>query len=161
MPADSVIKAVENLIAGLTAANFPALAVPPVWLDEAPQQGTTGSQQHPPYIIISDANATDPGWDLETNAVTPGQFTLTAYSRSLGDADAIMKAVLWNGVAPNLRAGLAFATLSLNPPLYAMSGAVTPTKNRSKYAGFLDYEGKRVHQVEQDFEYEVQLRGTG
>lgn len=160
MAADSVLKAVENLIAGLTAASFPSSTIPPVWFDEAPQQGTTGTQQHPPYIILEDGGG-EPGWDYETNAVSRGKFTLTVYDRSLGTCDSIMKAVLWNGQNPNLRQGLAFATLDVNPPLYAMAGAVTPTRDQHSYAGYLDYEGKRVHRYSQDFEYEVMIRGTG
>jgi hypothetical protein len=160
MPADSVIKAVENLIAGLTAANFPALSVPPVWLDQAPLQGATGSQQHPPYIIIVDKGG-KPAWDTETNAVISGAFTISAYSRTLGDADLMMKAVLWNGAIPSLRLGLAFANISINPPLYTMGGAMTPTTDKHGYAGFQDYEGKRVHFASQDFEYQLTLRGTG
>lgn len=158
MPADSYIKAVENLIAGLTAGNFPGSAVPAVYFDEAPQANPAGTaQQRAPYIVLEDDGSTY-RWDFEDNAIAEGGFTLKCYARTLADADAMLKAVMFNGQNPNQRAGLAMATLSFNAPLYPM--AVRPTKGRRGYAG-PDYQGHRVHVAEQAFECVVELRGTG
>lgn len=160
MVADSVIKAVENLIAGLNPVNFPGGVLPPVFFDEAPQEGATGAQQRPPYVIISDKGSTSQ-WDMETNAIDiPSSFSLEVYAVSLGDCDLIMKAIMWNGANPNQRLGLAFATLDLNPPLYAMPGGVIPTTDQHNYAG-LNYQAKRVHKYVQNFQVQSYLRGTG
>lgn len=157
MAADSYIKAVEDLIAGLTPTLFPGNVVPPIWFDEAPQQTGAGAQQHTPYIILRDGGGTAQ-WDEAVNAYTPSTFTLEVYDRSLGVCDSIMKAILWNGQNPNLKLGLAFATLSLNAPLYSI--VVMPTTDQHSYAG-VDYQGQRVHKYAQSFDVTVGLRGTG
>lgn len=165
MPSDSVIAAVIAKYKALTAANFPNITLPPIWLDEAPQEDLIGNQLRPPYTIIKDDGG-KPKWTFGTlpgdpgqNAIIAGEFALEVYYVSLADCDTAMNAILWNGALPNLRLGLAFCTLSLNSPLKSMS--VVPTSDQRKYAGFLDYLGNRVHFARQEFRTQVALAGQG
>lgn len=152
--ADSVIKAVENLIGTLNAGVFPNGVIPPVWLDEAPGQNTPNSQAQPPYIIIRDDGGRY-AWDFKTSAIQKGGFKLEAYALTLADSDAIMKALLFNGRPSASRDGVAFATLTLNAQLYSMS--VMPTTDKREYTG-MNYQGARVHRTSQEFVTQVGLR---
>ena len=164
MASGTVIAAVIAKYGTLSAANFPDASRPSIWLDEAPQQDGAGAQLKTPYTIIRD-ESNDPEWTFGTNG-TPGQnalldegFRLEVYYTSLANCNAAMAAILWNGAIPNARAGLAFATLTLDSPLKGLS--VVPTKSRSEYAGFLDYQGKRVYKVWQQFKAPTALAGEG
>lgn len=159
MASGSTIAAVIAKYETLTAGNFPSSSRPPIWLDEAPQSGTAGAQQRPPFVIIEDLGGRY-DWTTESEGVENGSFKLTTYYNSLADADMAMSAILWNGAAPNSRQGIAFMTLDLTAPLYGMTAAVTPTTNQRRYAG-LDHAKNPVHAVEQVFEASQQTRGTG
>lgn len=165
MASGSIISAVEAFIPTLTAANFPNSIIPPIWLDEAPQEGPTGSQLRAPYLIIKDDGG-KPKWTFGTNGGTPGQnaisegrFTLEAYYLSLADCDQAMNAILWNGATPNDRLGLAFATLALESPYKCL--AIKPELDQRRYSGFQDLNGKRVHMARQDFSTQVAIGGSG
>lgn len=162
MASGSVIAAVMTKYGTLSAANFPNSTLPPIWLDEAPQEGTTGAQQRPPYVIIRDGGGEDQ-WDTEVNAVTPGTFTLEVYysgTNALANCDTAMNAILWNGANPNLVQGIGFMTLDLTPPLYGLAYAVLPTTDQHSYAG-IDYAGQRTYKLAHDFRATYQTRGTG
>ena len=163
MPYQSIIGAVVAKYGTLTAANFPNATRPPIWLDEAPQEGPTAAQQRLPYVIIKDGGGTDQ-WDMEVNAVTPGTISLEIYyadgSDPLGDCDAALKAILWNGLNPNQVAGIAFMTPDLAAPQYGMARSVMPTRSKREYAG-VNLEDKRVYKVTQEFDVISNTRGTG
>lgn len=165
MAESSVLAAVMAKYGTLSAAGFPGSEVPSIWLDEAPQEGSTGSQLKPPYVIIRDGGGRDE-WDFETNAITPGSFSLDVYYADDGTSsgvtlcDQAMAAIFWNNVAPNLRSGIAFMTCDLVAPLYGMDGAVIPTTDQHSYAG-LNFQGKRVYKYTHDFDVTYQTRGTG
>ncbi len=162
MPYSSVIAAVMAKYGALNASNFPGDVLPPIFLDEAPQQTGASAQQRPPYTIIRDGGGEDQ-WDTEVNAVTPGTFTLEVYYSSadaVGDCDTAMNAILWNGANPNQIQGIGFMTLDLTPPLYGMGYAVVPTTDQHNYAG-LDYAGQRTYKLAHDFRATYQTRGTG
>jgi hypothetical protein len=162
-----VIAAIVAKYETLTATLFPgglSTSRPPIWLDEAPQEGATGSQQRVPYTIIEDLGGTSK-WTFGTDSGTPGQnailngaFALEVYYVSLGDCDTAMGAILWNGLKPNARNGLAFATLTLTTPYQWMSAV--PTTDQHSYAGF-DYLDQRVHKLRQKFKTQVALVGEG
>jgi hypothetical protein len=165
----SHITAVQGVYAGLTAAAFPGAARPAgPFLDEAPTTDGSGVRLPPPYVVLRDEGAT-PAWTFTGNAgvAVPGQnalvtgtFCLEAYALSLGDCDAIVKVVLWNGSAPNLRAGLAFASFTLDTPLRGLAGAVVPTKTQRGYAGY-SHTGLRVHVTKQWFKVQYAIAGDG
>lgn len=165
MAAGSIIAGSIDLYNTLTASNFPGSTRPPIWLDEAPQQTGTGTQQRLPYVIIEDHGG-NPKWTFTSsvattygqNAIVYDEFSITAYAASLGDCDTIMAAILWNGSTPNARAGLAFAVLSLSSPLRGMT--VIPGQTQANYAG-LNYQGQRAYKIRQDFRAEASLSGTG
>lgn len=150
MASGSVIAAVVAKYETLTAANFPGASRPSIWLDEAPQEDGSGGQLRPPWVIVRDGGGV-PRWDTGQNARVVSKFTLEVYANTLADADTIMAAILWNGSAPSVKAGLAFATLILAAPSYAEASAVYPRGDRRSLAG-LDFQAARMHKVAQDFE---------
>lgn len=162
----SYIRAAQAVYDGLTAANFPGGSLPPgPYLDEAPVTGSGGDRLPPPYVVIRDLGS-EAQWTFTSrspagpgqNALVVGGFVLEAYALTLGDCDSIMAAVLWNGQAPNSRAGLAFAALSLTAPLRGLS--VVPTKDQRAYAGY-DRAGARVHVAKQWFKVTTSISGDG
>jgi len=167
MPYGSAIAACMAKYDTLSAANFPGASRPPIFLDEAPQEGSTGQQQRTAYVILEDISG-DPEWTFVQGPATTGQdgiidesFTLQVFyagTNALANCDTAMNAILWNGSVPNTRAGLAFCQLDLASPLRSMM--VIPKKSLSKYEG-LDYLDRPVYSVRQWFKVMTQLVGAG
>jgi len=168
VPYGSVIAAVMAKYAGLNASLFADGVIPPIYLDEAPQEGGAAAQLRPPYTILVDESG-DPEWTFVNGPQTTGQdgildegFSIEVYysgaSNALANCDAAIAAILWNGSVPNSRAGLAFCTLDLSSPLRSMS--VIPKKSRSKWQG-LDYRELPTYSVKQWFKAPTQLVGAG
>lgn len=160
MPADSAIKAIQNKYLTLDPAAFPGGVRPPgPFLDEAPQSfQTPGVTSEPPYVILVDGGespttdgSSEPWATGLVKTALEGTFTLKVYYKDLGQADACMKAILFNGQAPELKQGLAFCTLDVNPPLVSMPYNCIPGRSFRKYAGFA-INNERVHMVVQEFE---------
>lgn len=165
----SHITAVQGVYDGLTGSNFPGGAR---WkgpfLDEAP--ATAADQQlRPPYVVMRDLGA-DANWTFTgdagkgtpgQNALVVGEFVIETYALSLGDCDAAMAAILWNGQVPNNRAGLAMASFTLAAPLKGIAGAVVPTKCQRSYAGKPGQTGARVHVTKQWFKVKTAISGDG
>jgi hypothetical protein len=165
----SYITAVQGVYDGLTAALFPGAARPAgPFLGEAPQTTAAGARQGLPYVVLVDEGSA-PKWTFTGNAglATPGQnavvvgtFRIEAYALSLGDCDSIVKVVLWNGSVPNSRAGLAFASFTLDTPQKGVAGAVVPTRTQRDYAG-RDLNGAPVHVTKQWFTVTTAISGDG
>lgn len=164
----SVIAAVMAKYDTLTPTLFPDHVLPPIYLDEAPQEGTTAQQLRPPYVILVDESG-KPEWTFKQGAASVGQdgildesFSLEVFysgqTNALANCDAAVNAILWNGAVPNSRAGLAFCQLDLASPLRSMM--VIPGKSLSKYQG-LDYRGAPAYSVKQWFKAPTQLVGAG
>lgn len=160
MAADSAIKAIINKYLTLDATAFPGGVRPPgLYLDEAPQSfQTPGVSSTPPYVIIVDGgeepftDGSNEPWAIGTvKTALQGSFTLRIYYKDLGQADACLKAILFNGQDPELKAGLAFCTLDVNLPLVSMPYNCIPRRSFRKYAGFA-IDNERVHMVVQEFE---------
>lgn len=151
----SPISAVLSLYDSLTAANFPSGSRPSIYLDEAPLYD--GGQTRVPFVILRDDGQT-PTWSFEADGVYAGGFTLSVYYRTLADCDTALNAILWNGSNPNVKAGLAFATLTITAPTYHQR--VMPGKIQRAFAG-LDYQGQRVHRATCEFDLMYTIRGTG
>ena len=166
MPYTTDVAAIIAKYDTLTAANFPNATRPPLWLDEAPAEGTTGATQRIPYAIIDD-DGTEYEWTFGTtgmpaspgeNAILRGRVTITVYYDSLANASQAMDAILWNGSLPNARAGIAFMTMDLSSPYRSMT--VKPEKSENKYAGF-SYQAKPVYRVSTTFRTLIGLYGAG
>lgn len=164
----SYITAVQAVYASLADSSFPGNTKPPLFFDEAPTTSATGQRQSPPYVILSDEGGTNK-WTFSSSGDTPAQgqnaieigaFRLEVYAFTLGEADGILDAILWNNQIPNKRAGIAFCTLSLVLPQVGMAGAVIPTRDQRSYSG-LQYNNQRVHCATQWFKTQIEIRGTG
>jgi hypothetical protein len=165
----SYITAAQAVYDGLTAANFPGATRPPgPYMDAAPVTDGTGLQVRPPYVVMRDLGSAAK-WTFSGNAgkATPGQnaivdgeFVVEAYAVSLGDCDRIIAAILWNGAVPNNRAGLAFATFTLDTPLKGIAGYPVPTRNQRGFAG-VDKTGAWVHVTKQWFAVKTAISGDG
>jgi hypothetical protein len=167
VPYGSVIIAVMNKYRSLTASLFYGSSIPPIYLDQAPQENPGAVQLRPPYTIIEDTSG-EPEWTFVNGPQTSGQdgilyedFSLEVFysgNDALANATAAMNAILWNGSVPNSRQGLGFCTLDLASPLRSMM--VIPKRSLSKYHG-LDWQEKRVYSVKQWFKAPTQLVGAG
>lgn len=167
MPYGSVLAAIMAKYESLNAANFAGGVIPPIYLDEVPQENGAASQLRTPYVILVDESG-DPEWTFVNGPQTTGQdaildegFSLEVFyagTNPLANCDAAINAILWNGAVPNTRAGLAFCTLDLASPLRSMS--VIPKKSLSRWQG-LDYQERPTYSVKQWFKAPTQLVGAG
>lgn len=152
----SVVSAAIDKFNGLTAANFPGAARPPIYLDDAPQTDGSGDQKRLPYAILKDDGLT-PGMVFDSGPVTEsGAFTITLYyagATPLAHADAAAEAVKYNGGTLKDRSGFDLGSLTL--PAGYLNLALIRTRERRFYAG-LDRGGARVHAVELTYSHEVQ-----
>lgn len=155
--ADSAIHAIRLFYLTLDPAAFPTGTIPPHHLDEVPKSKGSGQPSAPPYVVIKDGGETPmadnhrEGWAIATaKTAWEGPFSMFAYATDLGVADQMMKAILWNGQSPELKQGLAFCTLNMNPPLVSFPFNCIPGRNRRGNAGFA-IEGQIVYVVQQDF----------
>lgn len=171
-PYSSYITAVQGIYAGLNPVIFPGGVLPYIALDEIETTGADAGRQSPPYVLMFDDGSTY-RWTLSSrptaptppdtpgnNATIKGGFRLEAYAFDLGDADTIIAAILWNGQAPNKRAGVGFATLSLILPQKGVAACVVPTRTHRGYEG-LQYNNQRVHVSKQWFDITTAISGDG
>lgn len=147
----SVISAAMTKFDGLTAANFPSSAVPPIYLDEAPL-ATSSAQVRPPYAIISDEGES-PEDAFGDSVIERTRFKITLYYNLLADADTAALAVRFNGGAHDAGSGFDFGTLSLATGFTHLS--LVRTGSRRFFAGS-DMDNLRVHAVELSYETTVQ-----
>jgi hypothetical protein len=136
----------------LTAANFPAAAVPDVYLDEAPAVDG-GSQKRPPFAVIADEGES-PENVFGQVVVETTRFKVTLYYNSLADADEAALAVRRNGGTAQQAQGFDFGTLSGLPSGFTLKSLVR-TGSRRFFAGY-DRDAKRVHAVELSYTATVQ-----
>lgn len=150
MPYDSTIAAVMAVYDALTAGPLAAGPTrPPIYFAEAPLVDGSGNRVYPPYCVLTDGGEESEQWDFSHNAIVGGSFVLEVYGDQLADADALLRAIRWNGQAPGNKAGLDFAVLSLNSPLYPMN-VVPGRRTRSKAPG-VGRTGQRVHMVRAEY----------
>lgn len=97
-------KAVKDLYATLTAANFPGASRPPLYFGHAALRTAAGGFVNVPYVVLEDQGA-DTELDFESNPQSSGRFTLSVYYEKLEDVDAAGAAIRFNGAAPSARAG--------------------------------------------------------
>ena len=162
MAADDTIAAVQNFYDTLTAANFPDTTRPLIFLDEAPgTKSNPAVKIDPPYVIIIDGGeqphtpgAAQPWAVGEAMTIWEGTFLVRSYYVSLGDAALCNKAIMWNGVSPKLKQGLAFCTLLMNTPLFSFPFNCEPGRRFRRYAGF-QFNNDRVHMVEQHYKTRI------
>lgn len=148
----SVIGAAKAKFKALAGANFPAGAVPPVYLDEPPQAGS-GGPINPPYAVLVD-DGEHPANAFGEAVLELTRFRLTLYYSDLGDADAAALAVRRNGGTAQQKLGFDFGALTGLPAGWELRGLVR-TGSRRYYAG-VDQNVKRVYAVELSYEAQVQ-----
>jgi hypothetical protein len=140
--AASVVSAVRDKWAGLTAALFPGSAVPPLYFDYVPAADSSGVQERPLYGVLRDDTGFAPEYQSDFGGIEVGELTVEVYADTLAAVDQAVKAVKWNGLAPSSRNGLDFCTLSLTSPYYPI--VLKRVKERRAYAGF-NYLGQPAY----------------
>ena len=149
----------------LNPSAFPNSVLPNMYFAESPVTAkTTGIQQLPPFVVLTDrgvapglANNRGVDWaEGPSLAIFQGSVELSAYYLSLGDADACIEAIKWNGQSPNLCAGLAFSQLVFTPPYYSKQFNMIPVRQTRGYAG-LGVLDQRIHKSSIEFSYRIYL----
>ncbi len=141
MAADSPVKACIDLYESLSAAAFPLSTRPTIWFDEAPTYD--GGQVRPSYVVIKDGGVnTESTCDMEANVIDTGDVTLEIYADTLANADAIAKAIRWNGSAPSARLGFDFGVLTYNSPFIHLQ---LHRKTEQRFVAGIGHNGQRTH----------------
>lgn len=146
MASTTVVAAVLELYGSISASAFGGTR-PPIWLNQAPQTDTDGSQRRPPYVILYDEGIR-PEFDSSFGGIERSEIRLEVYANKVeatGEitCNSVANGILWGGSAPNAHAGLDFGVLPLTGYRYRVN--LMRTYDRTRYAGFLDKDGKRVH----------------
>lgn len=157
MPSTSVVAVVQDFYNTLTASNFPNSSRPKIYFDDAPVVDS-GAQVYPPYVALEDTTGRMPQYQSDYGGWEDGEIALKVYAPQLGDVDAIVQAIKYNGGNPEDRSGLDFATLSLGSPLYSIS--VVRVLERRSFAGY-GKEGPRVHLCELHYKVVTGLSAAG
>ena len=144
--ATSVPAAVIALYETIDATHFGGTR-PPIYLNQAPRTDVSGSQKRPPYVILYDSGLR-PEYDSSFGGIVRGEIRIEAYARKLeatGEitVNSITNGFRYGGGDPADRDGLDFGPLPLTGVTYAIH--LMPTYDQSRYAGFEDFEGHRVH----------------
>lgn len=92
----SLLSSVIQFHNTLTAANFPGATRPPAYEKPAPQVTAAGTPLRPPYVVYA-LVARDEQQDFENEGIESYTLTAVAYADTQADADAIVKALRWNG----------------------------------------------------------------
>lgn len=150
MAAKSAIVAVENFYATLDPANFPDGILPPIFLDDVPEETSPGTGEsgeiRPPYVVLKDGGE-DPTWFSGTaKGVFHSTMTMEVWYQKLSDADDAWYAILWNGQTPVSKLGLAFAELDWSPPYTSGPVAIFPDTVFRRYGG-IDKDNQRTHYI--------------
>lgn len=144
--ATSVPAAVIALYETISATHFGGTR-PPIYLNQAPRTDTDGSQRRPPYVILYD-DGLRPEYDSSFGGIVRGDVRLEAYANKVeatGEitVNSIVNGFRYGGGDPADRAGLDFGALPLTGVTYAIH--LMPVSDQTRYAGFEDKDGKRVH----------------
>lgn len=144
--ATSVPAAVIELYGTISATHFGGTR-PPIYLNEAPQTDTDGSQRRPPYVILSD-DGFRPEYDSSFGGIAKGDIRIEVYALKLEASGEITVNSITNGLRygggdPADRDGIDFGALPLTGVLYPVH--LMPTSDRTRFSGLLDKDGKRIH----------------
>lgn len=158
---DSVIKAVMVKYRSLDPTVFPGGVIPGIYLDAA-IDSETNTEVRVPYVIIRD-DSEIPTWSAATSdASFTGGFTLEIWYEKLEDADSCLKAVLWNGVDPLLKQGLALSNVDdlltrplLMPPIGLWPGKAVRNLFQSK-----NFNNSLVYRLTQVFRVQLYQQTT-
>lgn len=150
MGAKSAIVAVENFYNTLDPTNFPNGTLPPIFLDDAPEETTPSTTEagevRTPYVILKDGGE-DPEWFSGTaKGVFHSTMTMEIWYDRLSDADDAWYAILWNGQPPISKLGLAFAELVWDSPYVSGPVAIFPDMVFRRYGG-MNKDNQRTHYI--------------
>lgn len=159
--ATSVPAAVIELYGTISATHFGGTR-PPIYLNQAPKTDTDASQRRPPYVIVYDEGLR-PEYDSSFGGIAKGELRIEVYARKLeatGEitVNSVTNGLRYGGGDPADRLGLDFGTLPFTGVTYSIH--LMPTYDRTSYAGFEDYEGKRVHVRELRYQVIYGIKAT-
>jgi len=154
--AATVIKAIQNKIAALTAANFPDSTIPPTFQDEATVTDGSGVQVRVPYIIIS-APDTTPEYQSDRGGIENHDIEIVVYAVTAAAANQIAEALKFDGQTPATKAGLDFGTLALDNPYYHIHTART---NNPRAYEDTDQASRRVYSVTLNYSVCAGIKST-
>lgn len=150
----SLFSSVVQFHNSLTAANFPNATLPPAYEKPAPQVTAAGAQLRPPYVVYSLA-ALDEQQDFEDESIETYTLTAVAYADTQADADAIVKALRWNGQGVGGGAGFDNRQTLTNFTEGVLMGVVPSRPPVPSYSG-VGISSQRAHQATMEWRVEVE-----